>query len=120
MGVIKKRLGDFSKAKEYYEKSIESNPKFPFSHLNLGVIYREKGNYNKAIEIITNGIYENPEVGFLYYNRACFYSLIGEYEKALDGVLKAIELDDFFIEYMKKDKELDPIRSLPRYKERFL
>ena len=33
--------------------------------------------------------------------------------------LKAIELNDFFEEYMKEDQELNAIRELERYKEMF-
>lgn len=71
----------------------------------------------KAIEIINEGIKENPEEGFLYYNRACFYAAISELDLALDDVLKSIELNDFFVDYMKKDRELDGIRTLERYKK---
>ena len=83
------------------------------------LIYREKEDYMKAIEIINEGIKENPEEGFLYYNRACFYAAISELDLALDDVLKSIELNDFFVDYMKKDRELDGIRTLERYKKIF-
>ena len=103
-----------------YEKSIISNPKYPYSFLNLAVIYRENYGFIKAIEVIDEGIEENPNQGFLYYNRACFYVNIGELEKALEDINKSIELDDLFLDYMKKDKELDPIRKLEKYKKLYL
>ena len=80
---------------------------------------REKEDYMKAIEIINEGIKENPEEGFLYYNRACFYAAISELDLALNDVFKSIKLNDFFVEYMKKDRELDRIRTLERYKKIF-
>lgn len=84
--------------------------------LNLSVAYREEGNFEKAIEVISEGIEENDDEGFLYYNRACYYVNINENLKALRDVEKSIELNEFFLEYMKKDKELDPIRELEEYK----
>ena len=85
--------------------------------MNLAVIYREADDFIKAIEIINEGIKENEEQGFLYYNRACFYVNIGELDKALEDVIKCIDLDDLFLDYMKRDRELDPIRNLEKYKE---
>ena len=64
-------------------------------------------------------IKENPKEGFLYYNRACFYAAISELDLALNDVFKSIKLNDFFVEYMKKDRELDRIRTLERYKKIF-
>ncbi len=81
------------------------------------MIYREDNDFTTAINIINKGIEINPEEGFLYYNRACFYVNTKELLKALKDVEKCIELNDLFLDYMKKDKELDPIRDLKEYKE---
>ena len=80
---------------------------------------REKEDYLKAIETINEGIKENDEEGFLYYNRACFYAAIDKLEAALADVIKSIELNNFFEEYMKEDVELDKIRELDKYKKLF-
>ena len=119
MGVFNKKLGNLELAEEYYKKSIEQDPYYPYSYLNYAVMYKEKGDYNRAIEIINEGILENEDRGFLYYNRACFYTAINKLDLALDDILKAIELNDFFEEYMKEDEELNAIRELERYKEMF-
>jgi tetratricopeptide (TPR) repeat protein len=116
-GVILNKLNKIEDSKEYYKKSIIENPKYPYSFLNLSVIYREEGNFEKAIEVINEGIKENQEQGFLYYNRACFYVNIKENLKAFKDVEKSIKLDDLFLDYMKKDRELDPIRELEEYKK---
>ena len=82
-------------------------------------MYREREDYSRAIEIINEGIAENGDEGFLYYNRACFYVAVNKLDLALDDILKSIELNDFFEDYMKKDEELDAIRGLERYKKMF-
>ena len=82
-------------------------------------MYREREDYSRAIEIINEGIAENEDEGFLYYNRACFYVAVNKLDLALDDILKSIELNDFFEDYMKKDEELDAIRGLERYKKMF-
>ena len=113
--LILNKLNETEESKEYYNKSIIENPKYPYSFLNLSVIYRDDDDFLKAIDVISKGIVENEEQGFLYYNRACFYVNINENLKAIADVEKSIELDDLFLDYMKKDKELDPIRNLIEY-----
>lgn len=90
MGVFNKKLGNLKLAEEYYKKSIEENPYYPYSYLNYAVMYREKEDYNRAIEIINEGILENKDEGFLYYNRACFYVCINKLDLALEDILKSI------------------------------
>ena len=99
------------------EESIEQNPYYPYSYLNYAVMYREKEDFKRAIEIINEGIAENEDEGFLYYNRACFYVGVNKLDLALEDVLKAIELNDFFEDYMKEDEELNDIRTLEKYKK---
>lgn len=113
MGKIKKE----EEAEEFYKKSINENPKFPYSYLNYSILYREKNKFRRAIEIISEGIKENPNQGFLYYNRACFYVNIKELHKAFEDLNKAIDLDYIFEEYMKEDEELNPLRGLEEYIE---
>ena len=119
MGVFNKNLGNLELAEEYYKKSIEQNPYYPYSYLNYAVMYREKEDFKRAIEIINEGIVENEDEGFLYYNRACFYVGVNKLDLALEDVLKAIELNDFFEDYMKEDEELNDIRTLEKYKNIF-
>ncbi|MCQ2020761.1 tetratricopeptide repeat protein, partial [Clostridium butyricum] len=116
-GVILNKLNRVEESKEYYKKSIEVNPKYPYSFLNLAVMYKENKEYEKAIHIINEGIKENEEQGFLYYNRACFNVHIDKNEEAFYDVKRSIELDELFFDYMKKDSELDPIRKLEEYKK---
>ena len=114
-GVILNKLNYKEESKKYYKKSIDENTNYPYSYLNLAVIYKEEHKFNEAISIITEGIINNENVGFLYYNRGCFYAEIGEKLKAFEDIERSIELDEFFLEYMKKDIELDSIRDLNEY-----
>lgn len=45
---------------------------------------------------------------------------IKENLKALKDVEKSIKLDDVLLDYMKNDKELDPIRKLEEYKKLYI
>ncbi|MFR3943819.1 MAG: TPR end-of-group domain-containing protein [Clostridium perfringens] len=74
----------------------------------MAVTYKEEKNYKKAIEILNKGLEFNEEA-FLYYNRGCNYINLKDNENSLKDVKKSIELNSFFIEYSKKDKELEEI-----------
>ncbi|WP_139209564.1 TPR end-of-group domain-containing protein [Clostridium uliginosum] len=75
----------------------------------------EDGDLNKAKEYYKKAIQKNPN-----YDKAYFYVNIGENLKVLIDVKKSIELNELFLDYMKKDNELDPIRNLEGYKELIL
>jgi tetratricopeptide (TPR) repeat protein len=116
LGVINKKLGNIQKAKEYYLKSIEENPYYPYSYFNLAYIYGEGGDYLTGIRLLSEGIKKNKDIAILYYNRSCYYALLGKKENALRDLITATRLDEKLISYMKKDKELDSIRDMKAYK----
>ena len=118
-GVIMNKLGYSNKAKDYYIKSIVQNSKYSYTYLNLSIVYLEENDYQNAIDIISKGIRNCPKTSFLYYNRACFYVRLGELDLAIRDLFTAINLSKELEEYMKKDKELDPLRDMERYKKRF-
>ena len=108
MGVSLKKLKKIDDAKKFYNLSIKENKEYPYSYLNLAVIFKEEGDYNKAINILNEGI-DNTNKDFLYYHRGCIYAKLKENEKALRDINKSIELNDFFIEYSKNDKDLEEL-----------
>ena len=53
MGFAYDNKGNYNKAIECYEKSIEINPQNDQAYYNMGIAYGNKGNYNRAIECFT-------------------------------------------------------------------
>lgn len=108
MGVVLNKLGCVQEAKKYYKQSIENNEYYPYSYLNLALLY-EDDHLEECIKILSLGIENNPNEAFLYYNRGCHYIKAKEYKSAIKDIKKSIELDDFFIEYSRKDKDISEI-----------
>ena len=117
MGVLLNSLNKEEEAKEYYLKSISENPKYPYSYLNLAIIYKEKRDFETAIDIISKGIDSNPNSSFLFYNRCCFYANINKLQLAFKDLIRSIELNNIFLDYMKRDEELDKLREIEEYKD---
>ena len=64
----------------------------------------------KALEL-------NPTDPLMLYNGACFYARIGEKRLALDTLKNAILAGHANYEWIKRDPDLDGIRTEPEYIE---
>ena len=106
MGVVLKKLNKLEEAKSFYKRSIASNKEYPSSYLNLAVMHKEQGDFDTAINYLNEGIKNNPSVAYLYYNRGCTFAKIQKFDLAKKDIEKSIELDDFFIDYSRNDKDL--------------
>jgi len=85
--------------------------------LNLAIIYKQIGKYAESVDVLTRGIGYNGNTAVLYYNRSCLYVYhLDDLENGLRDLIRATSLSPDLIDYMKHDKELDPIRNLKAYK----
>lgn len=92
MGGIFINQEDLEKASEYFQRSIEVNPKDERLAFNVAEIYFNQGEREKAIEAYSLAIQINPtwprpyrQLGYAYLNK-------GDYKAALDSFNKFLEL----------------------------
>lgn len=83
----------FKQAKEYIEKAIDLNSKFPESYNNLGNIFLEEKNYKKAVELYEKAIDLNPDYAAAHSNLGLAYKKLNQYDKAVRSFKKAAEID---------------------------
>ena len=83
----------FKQAKEYIEKAIDLNSKFPESYNNLGNIFLEEKNYKKAVELYEKAINLNPDYAAAHSNLGLAYKKLNQYDKAVRSFKKAAEID---------------------------
>ena len=74
----------------------------------LGEVERAQRWLQRALEI-------DPDDSILLYNVACNYATLGEVEMALDYLESAIESGMVNHAWIRNDKDLDAVRSHPRY-----
>jgi tetratricopeptide (TPR) repeat protein len=107
-GMIKDAQGEYTKAAEYYEKSITihqkilpaNHPSLATSYNNIGLLYRNIGDYSqsllsfeKAFEMRQKALAPNhPDLAASYNNIGSVYDNMGEYSKALSSYKKALEI----------------------------
>ena len=83
----------------------------------LGDAFTRKGEYQKGLEFDLRLSQLKPENKLIRYNLACSYALTGQKDKALNCLNKAVELGYTDLEHLRKDTDLDTIKSDPRFIE---
>ena len=56
-----------------------------------------------------------PDDWSVLYNAACFYSQSGEHERALDLLERALGHGGGYLDWIRHDTDLDPLRGLARF-----
>ncbi|MBI2029726.1 tetratricopeptide repeat protein [Candidatus Gottesmanbacteria bacterium] len=116
-GVELFRLGKKDEAKEYFERSIELNPKWWTAYNNLGVIYENHDDSQKAIELYRKSI-DNGNYYLAYENLARLLIKKENYDEAnkfLEETLKYYPQNSFFhylyaVSLYKSEKQQDAIK----------
>ena len=90
LGVAYFRKGDFDKAKECYQKSLEVNPALVYTHNELGKLYMSTGNEEEAIEEFRKAINGYNMYDEAYYNLGLAYLKLGKTEDACASFKKVI------------------------------
>ena len=74
--------GDFDRAIEDFNETIQLNPHDAIAYIRRGIVYGEQGDFDRAIEDFNEAIQLNPHDAIAYYNRAATYSKKDDYERA--------------------------------------
>jgi len=107
IGIAYRRKGDYDKAIEYYEKSIDWDKGNPaHTYKNMGNVYYDKGNYDKAIGCYEKAIELEPDYEDAYHNMGLAHQYLGNEDKANDCFQKAsmIRHNISFTEYKEETK----------------
>jgi len=100
IGVVWKNKGEYDKALDFYQKSLEiklktlggEHPSVADSYNNIGLVWDIKGEYDKALDFQQNCLAirlktlggEHPSVADSYNDIGVAWKNKGEYDKALD------------------------------------
>jgi tetratricopeptide (TPR) repeat protein len=76
-----------------------------------------KGRYADGLDIDKKLISLRPGDPLAYYNLACSYALMKKTDLAIKTLTRAVELGYRDFRYIREDKDLDAVRSDPRFRE---
>ncbi len=106
--------GRISEAIGAFEKVIEMDPDHTLAHATLGGYYRRQGrddlaqsHIEKARGLLDEDVNE--------YNRACMEAICGNSDRALDLLAIALKNRQTYVTWVRRDPDLDFIRSDSRF-----
>ena len=111
-GVLYRLKGDKNAADEDIKQVIKLDS-IPEEAECSFYAYYYLGHKEKAIEIM-NKVLEKDSIGN-YYDAACLYSIMGETEKSISYLRKALESGFRRFAHIRRDRDLNNIRSLKEY-----
>ncbi len=100
-----------------YEKYLSKHPDDARAHMFYAVDLVQVGNTAKAKAEADNAIKLSPGDPLMQYNAACFYSQMNEKKLALESLKKAIDSGFGEFEWIRRDTDLDNLRTDPDFKE---
>jgi serine/threonine protein kinase/Flp pilus assembly protein TadD len=122
--MVYERLGDSTKYNEVLRDILASYPRFLTQHpddarghmyyaihlAQAGMKAEAKSEGAKALDL-------NPGDSLMMYNAACLYSRLGEAKLAVDTLRNAVAGGQEDFEWIKRDPDLETIRTEPGYIE---
>ncbi len=88
--------GDWEKAIDYFEQSIENEPTFPDLSYYLGETYRSMGSFKEAENAYRQALLVDPDFAPAYVSLAMLDAEQGELDSAAERLNQAIKLDKNF------------------------
>ncbi len=92
MGTVEREAGNFAKAKEYFEKAIELNPKMVEAYQSVGVCCSSLGDGDGAIAAFRKAIELNPAYPTPYFSLGVAYAEKRMLNEARDAIESGLRL----------------------------
>jgi Flp pilus assembly protein TadD len=114
-GVSLMERGRFEEAVATLRAFTERHPHATDAWVAIGSCLRKLGRPVEAAEAMQLGLEAKKQHPRLLYNLACYQSLAGNDTEALRALMTAISLHPQYAEMAAKDRDLDRLRSDPRF-----
>jgi tetratricopeptide (TPR) repeat protein len=118
------RLGEDKKYRETVEAAMKVYPRYLLKHPEDGRAYMfyatdlaQAGQIELAKTQAEKALELSPGDPLMLYNGACFYARMGEASLAIESLKEAVNSGFENYEWIKRDADLESIRSEPAYKE---
>lgn len=92
LGNVYSELGDYSKALECHQQSLEINPHTYQAWVNMGIVYRKLEDFDKAESCYLKAMEVNPEYTELYVSLGALYIYKQNPQTAIKYLQEAISL----------------------------
>ena len=114
-GWILQATRKYSEAIYEFQEAIRLGNNSPDVQIYLGTAYAQAGERDKALTILEK--LESMPIPASPCEFAYFYAALGEREKALQSLEKAYSEHDLHLQFLNADRNFDPLRGDPRFKD---
>jgi tetratricopeptide (TPR) repeat protein len=101
----------------FYEDVLKRQPDYVEVLHQLGSLYTSNEMYAEGLKIDQRLATLRKNDPIVRYNLACSYALLRQTDKAFKALNEAVALGYSDADHMDDDKDLDSVRSDPRYTE---
>lgn len=99
------------------EAVIEADAENVPALMVLAELYTKSGEHERGLDLDLRLRRLTPESPIVWYNLGCSYSLLGETRASLESLQRALELGYKDVNFMKRDPDLQAVRSDPGFAE---
>jgi adenylate cyclase len=85
------------------------------AHVLYSCFLAEAGRHEEARSEVAKALAISPDDPLMLYNSACTYALLGDIKESVDALTRAFHAGYKYVDWIKRDSTLDPIRSDPGY-----
>jgi tetratricopeptide (TPR) repeat protein len=116
---VKVNISDLDFEISFFEKLVKKKPDYVDALIPLAEAYTKKGWRAKGLAIDKRLAKLRKQDPIVHYNLACSYALLGKKDEALEALLKSIRFGYSDLNHLRRDPDLESLRSDPRFKEIF-
>jgi tetratricopeptide (TPR) repeat protein len=102
---------------EFYGKLLAARPTFAEVLLVQASNLTTKGRLQEGLAVDQQLVALRPTDPTAHYNLACRYALLQQADLAISTLRKAVELGYRDFRFMEQDRDLDSIRTDPRFRQ---
>lgn len=92
-GLAAQQRGDFPAARDFYQRSLTTDPNNAATHNNLGAVHRSLGNLKLAEDSYRKALAIDPKFAAAWSNLAVIYDTQGKKQEATAALQESLRLD---------------------------
>lgn len=100
---------------KFFSEVLERYPDYVDVLRAFGNLLTKRGHHQEALEVDRRLVRLRPGDAVAHYNLACSLCLLNRFEQSLVALRKAFELGYHDFAYLRKDRDLDAIKSDKRF-----
>lgn len=116
-GIVLCFKGNYKEGMALISKALEMKPDFAYANFNMALAYKLQKDFRQALVWFDKTISYDPKDTWSYFGIACIYAEWKDAGKTVEYLKKAIEIDPGVKEAARREKDLDPVRNDPAFKE---